>query len=89
MRLTFSILFALMIPILGVCAVSSYFSRKKIGKAVALLNISLIPPIIGNLNVIGSADLNIALNVAYSKLLRHAQEKGNKISTTNTLYMPI
>ena len=60
MRLTFSILFALMIPILGVCAVSSYFSRKKIGKAVALLNISLIPPIIGNLNVIGSADSRIA-----------------------------
>lgn len=45
--------------------------------------------VIKNLNVIGSDDLNIALNVAYSKLLRHAQEKGNKISNENTLYMPI
>lgn len=45
--------------------------------------------VIKNLNVIGADDLNIALNVAYSKLLRHAQEKGSKISNENTLYMAI
>lgn len=45
--------------------------------------------ILRNLNYIGPDDLNIALSVAYSKLLRHAKEKGNKISLENTLYMPI
>lgn len=45
--------------------------------------------VIKNLNVIGPNDLNVALNVAYSKLLRHALEKGNKISNENTLFMPI
>lgn len=45
--------------------------------------------VLKNMNVIGAEDLNVALNVAYSKLLRHAQEKGNKISNENTLYMPI
>ena len=45
--------------------------------------------VLKNLNVIGADDLNVALNVAYSKLLRHALEKGNKISNENTLYMPI
>lgn len=45
--------------------------------------------VLKNLNVIGANDLNVALNVAYSKLLRHALEKGNKISNENTLYMPI
>ncbi|MBR4319008.1 MAG: hypothetical protein IKP69_03025, partial [Oscillospiraceae bacterium] len=60
MRLTFSVLFALIVPVLGICAMLSYFSRKKIGKAVALLNISLIPPVIGNLMVIGSANSQLA-----------------------------
>ena len=45
--------------------------------------------VLHNLNVIGAKDLNRALNVAYSKLLRHAKEKGNKINNENTLYMPI
>ena len=45
--------------------------------------------VLKNLNVIGADDLNVALSVAYSKLLRHALEKGNKISNENTLYMPI
>ena len=45
--------------------------------------------VIKNLNVIGPDDLNIALSVAYSKLLRHAREKDDNISIGNTLYMPI
>jgi|GEM_PF-3387093 len=45
--------------------------------------------VIYNLNVIGPDDLNVALSVAYSKLLRHAKEAGNRISKENTLYMPI
>ncbi len=45
--------------------------------------------VLKNMNVIGPKDLNVALNVAYSKLLRHALEKGNRISNENTLYMPI
>ena len=45
--------------------------------------------VINNLNVIGEHDLKIALNVAYSKLLRHAKDSGIKISKDNTLYMPL
>ena len=45
--------------------------------------------VLKNLNVIGANDLNVALTVAYSKLLRHALEKDNRISNENTLYMPI
>lgn len=45
--------------------------------------------VIRNLNVIGAEELNMALCVAYSKLQRHAYEKGDEISDTNTLYMPI
>ena len=45
--------------------------------------------VIKNLNVIGADDLNSALSVAYSKLQRHALEKGKKLTKENTLYMPI
>ena len=45
--------------------------------------------VIHNMNVIGPEELNMALSVAYSKLLRHARENDNKISLENTLYMPI
>lgn len=45
--------------------------------------------VIKNMNVIGQDNLNMALGVAYSKLLRHAKERGEKISNENTLYLPI
>lgn len=45
--------------------------------------------VIKNLNFIGPDDLNTALSVAYSKLLRHAREKDDVITIGNTLYMPI
>lgn len=43
--------------------------------------------IIKNLNVIGPDDLNAALSIAYSKLQRHATEKGHKISKENTIFV--
>lgn len=45
--------------------------------------------IIKNLNVVGPDDLNAALQIAYSKLLRHSRLKENKISTENTIFMSI
>lgn len=45
--------------------------------------------IVKNLNIIGPDDLNSALSIAYSKLLRHAREKDLKVNKENTLYMPI
>lgn len=44
--------------------------------------------IINNLNVIGADELNSALAISYSKLLRHANERGVKISKENTIYIP-
>lgn len=43
--------------------------------------------ILRNLNVIGHEDLCSALSIAYSKLMRHAKEKGRTISIDNTLYI--
>lgn len=43
--------------------------------------------IIRNLNVIGPKDLESALSVAYSKLIRHSIEKDSKITNTNTVYL--
>lgn len=45
--------------------------------------------ILKNLNVIGPDDLNAALQIAYSKLLRHAQQRGEIIDQENTVYMAI
>jgi hypothetical protein len=45
--------------------------------------------VIRNLNVIGYEDLNNALRVAYSKLMRRAIEKDARISSKNTLFAGI
>ena len=42
--------------------------------------------IVKNLNVIGSKDLEQSLEVAYSKLMRKAIEKGTHISNRNTIF---
>lgn len=56
MRIEFTIIFSLLIIILTVCTVSSMQSKKIIGKSVAFLVCSLIPPVIGNLIIICSTD---------------------------------
>lgn len=56
MRIEFTIIFSLLILILTVCTVSSMQSKKIIGKSVAFLVCSLIPPVIGNLIIICSTD---------------------------------
>lgn len=45
--------------------------------------------IIRQMNVIGQKDFEGALKIAFSKLMRHGQEKKPKISNTNTIYCPI
>ena len=55
MRIGFSIVFALLIAVLLFCAIKSFHSHKKIGKSVGLLDLSLIPPVIGNLIIIISS----------------------------------
>ena len=54
MRIGLSIAFIALIAILGVCVFLAWKSRKPIGKSVALLVLSLIPPILGNLFIISS-----------------------------------
>ena len=55
MRIGFSIVFALLIAVQIFCAVKSFRSRKVMGKSVGLLNLSLIPPMIGNLMILVSS----------------------------------
>lgn len=54
MRIAFSAIFTVLIAALIYCAVKAWHSHKPIGKAVAMLDISFIPPVVGNLIIIGS-----------------------------------
>ncbi|MBQ1464663.1 MAG: EAL domain-containing protein [Ruminococcus sp.] len=60
MRIQFSIIFAVLITALSLCTIIALRSHKSIGKFVAALDFSLIPPIIGNLLIISSTSRNIA-----------------------------
>ena len=54
-RIAFSVVFYILSAVLMLCAVKGFTSPKKIGKAVALVDLSLIPPMIGNLIVINAS----------------------------------
>lgn len=45
--------------------------------------------ILRQLNVIGQKDFEGALRIAFSKLMRHGFERGDKLSNANTIYCPI
>lgn len=47
-------IFATLIAVLIFCSIKSFKSHKKIARAVGVLDLSLIPPMIGNLIIIGS-----------------------------------
>ena len=69
MRHAFSMLFVVLIAALTSCAVIAKRSRKPIGSAVALLETSLIPPVFGNLLIIGSSRRAFALAGCYTYYL--------------------
>jgi len=50
---------------------------------------SLAVRVLRHLNVVGSSDLDLALQVAYSKLRRKAADRGSHISHKNTLFAGI
>ncbi len=54
MRVAFSFIFTTLVLALIICAICAWRSRKPIGKSVAVLDIAFIPPVIGNLIIIGS-----------------------------------
>lgn len=54
MRIALSVIFCVLVAVLLVCAFFAYRSKKKIGKSVALMIISLVPPVIGNLLLIAA-----------------------------------
>lgn len=55
-RVGFSVLFGLLIIALIVCSVTAHRSHKKIGQSVWKLELSLLPPVIGNLIIIVSSN---------------------------------
>ena len=65
MRFTFSVIYSLLIIALGVCSVIAWKSRKAIGRSVTQLEGSLIPPVMGNLLIVGSDNRKIALAGSY------------------------
>ena len=54
MRIALSVVFAVLIVILGLCAFLAIRSKKPIGKSVFFLLLALIPPVAGNLLIIAS-----------------------------------
>ncbi|MCR4648355.1 MAG: EAL domain-containing protein [Lachnospiraceae bacterium] len=60
MRLTFSIVFGILIILLLVCMLIAHRSRKSIGAYVSLVLVSLIPPIVGNLILINSEEMALS-----------------------------
>lgn len=60
MRTAFTILFSIMIVLLGVCSAASRRSYKPIGKTLSLFIFSIIFPIAGNLIIIASSDRGIS-----------------------------
>ena len=58
-------IFVLLIYALGVCALLARRSQKPIGKAVAVLELALIPPVMGNLLIVSSGDRLIAMIGSY------------------------
>ena len=60
MRAIFCFLFILLILLLTLCTAAAWRSPKKIGKSVAVLESALIPPILGNLLIVGGPDELIA-----------------------------
>lgn len=65
MRLTVAMLYCIIILALLVCTHLAQRSKKPIGKAVAALDLSLIPPVIGNLLIVGSTTYLPALVGCY------------------------
>ena len=65
LRGTYSVIFVLLIYALGICAVLARRSNKPIGRAVSMLELALIPPVMGNLLIVGSGERYIALIGCY------------------------
>ncbi|WP_295152253.1 EAL domain-containing protein [uncultured Ruminococcus sp.] len=59
-RIGFSFLFTIVALALGVCAFIAARSPREIGKTVAKVDLALIPPLMGNLIIIGSSVKNVA-----------------------------
>ena len=60
MRILFSVIFIFLIAALAICCYKARFSRKAIGKTVAMLSGALIPPVIGNLLIIASTQKTLS-----------------------------
>ena len=65
-RTAFIILFAILIATLLICGLISLRSKKAIGKSVFLLCLSLIPPVLGNMIIVGATTRNVALVGCYT-----------------------
>lgn len=64
-RIGFSVIFGVLIAALLFCSVKSFSSRKPTAKAVGLLDLALIPPLIGNLLIIATEVEAVALTGCY------------------------
>lgn len=64
-RIGFSVIFTILIAVLIFCSFKGFKSHKTIGKAVGLLDLALIPPMIGNLIIIGSSIKEVSVIGCY------------------------
>ena len=65
MRRLFSLIFIAVILALTICAILAKQSRKPVGRPVMILDIALIPPVLGNLIIVFSSDHLLSLIGCY------------------------
>ena len=83
-RYAFIVVFAVLIATLLYCSHASMCSKKSIGKSVCLFCLSLVPPVLGNMFIIGTSTRVVALvgyymyyigmDIAMYALLRFTRE---------------
>ena len=64
-RIGFSIIFTAIIAALAFCSTRCFKSHKSIGKYVGQLDLALIPPLLGNLIILGSSVRAVAMTGCY------------------------
>ena len=60
-RIVYSTILTVLVIMDIICAVMSFRSKRPVGKAMGLLDLSFVPPILGNLIIIGTHERSVAI----------------------------
>ena len=84
LRIYYSAILTVLVILDALCAVVSFRSSKPIGKPMGLLDLSFIPPILGNVMIIGTSDRSVAMAGYYLYFLGMNAVMASLVNFTNT-----